>query len=91
MLDINALLGGLQDVVAVRKFFRSKKTIDLLYSMGIEIRVFELHAPSVSAKKSYGLGQTLCGRKNRMRHSQITCKKCLKARKRLEYEAPVKE
>lgn len=61
----------------VRKLLSDQEVVRQLELAGIELRFYELHAPAVGAKKSRGLGVTLCGRHRGMRSSVVTCKKCL--------------
>lgn len=77
MTTKNTLLSVISEPLELRKLLRERSVVDKLELIGIAVQVYELHAPAVEAKKKTGLGVTLCGRARGMRHSLITCKKCL--------------
>jgi hypothetical protein len=77
MLTKTDFLECVQDPLAMRTLFRDPLVVKKLEGIGIAINIYELHAPSVGAKKEQGLGVTLCGRSRAMRSSVVTCKKCL--------------
>lgn len=73
----NILLQAISDPQQFRKTLTDPQVIHRLELIGITVRLYQLHAPAESAKKTKGLGVTLCGRARGMRSSLITCKRCL--------------
>lgn len=67
-----------------RKLLKDPAVRKRLQSAGIQIRIFELHAPAINAKRTFGYGVTLCGRSKGMRNSYITCKRCMSKLKDLK-------
>ncbi len=86
-MDLKAVLleSVRNDPAHVRDVFSDASVARALGSIGVGriagIEVFELHAPSVGARKVTGLGATLCGRTG-IRHQMVTCKQCEKMRGR---------
>lgn len=73
----DALLTAITQPKELRELLSNPNIIQKLELAGISILMYELHAPSVTAKKNTGLGNTLCGRARGMRNSLVTCKRCL--------------
>lgn len=67
------------DPAAVRALIFSADVEAAFGTIGVLVKVLELHvpSPSVNSKKLQGLGDTLCGIRG-TRHSLVTCKRCLK-------------
>jgi hypothetical protein len=63
------------DPLGFRDALRNPEVAKTLSDIGVLPRVLELHAPSPAARKTEGLGQTLCGI-NGTRHRLVTCKHC---------------
>jgi len=63
---------------ALRRLLRDAQVVSALEALGIQLAVFQLHAPSKSSRTSHGLGPTLCGSRARRHPTLVTCKKCLK-------------
>lgn len=78
MISINSILDDSLDVQLLRQVLKNARVRKKLYSIGVDIQVYELHAPAETAIKRVGLGVTLCGRKRSMRHAEVTCTVCLK-------------
>jgi hypothetical protein len=68
------------DPIGFRSLFTDADITEACSSIGILLQVLELHAPSINARKTAGLGDTLCGIRG-TRHSSVTCKRCLKKMK----------
>jgi len=71
------LLELIKDQSGLRTLLREPVIVKKLESIGVSVRVFELHAPAKGAKRREGLGVTLCGRNRAMRNTTVTCKKCI--------------
>lgn len=61
----------------LREMLKNPAVASALEALGIQLRVFELHAPSESSRVSHGLGPTLCNDRGRRHPTIVTCKKCL--------------
>jgi hypothetical protein len=64
----------------LRQFLREPRIVAALESLGVQLTVYELHAPSGKSKSSSGLGPTLCNDRGRRHPTLVTCKKCLRIR-----------
>ena len=62
----------------IRELLKDREVQRALEAIGVQLAIYELHAPAQSARTSAGLGQTLCGDRARRHSSLVTCKKCLK-------------
>lgn len=62
---------------ALREILEDSDVSAALSDIGVQPRLWKLHAPCPSSEKVTGIGQTLCGI-NGTRHPDVTCKKCLK-------------
>lgn len=71
------LLGAAEDPKALREALESAEVARKFELAGIDFQIYQLHAPALGAKKTFGLGITLCGRSRGMRNQLVTCKKCL--------------
>ena len=71
------LLNAISQPKELRDLLTNQNIVQKLESVGIAIQVYELHAPSLTAKKRVGFGNTLCGRQRGMRNNYVTCKRCL--------------
>lgn len=65
------------DPLALRAALEDPQVLSALSDIAVLPKVLELHAPAASARKSAGLGATLCGIRG-TRHTLVTCAKCLK-------------
>ena len=65
----------------VRQLLKDPKVVAALGSLGVQLTIYELHAPSEKSTTSYGLGPTLCNDRARRHPTLVTCKKCLKVRR----------
>ena len=62
----------------LRDMLKDAAVASALEALGIQLIVFELHAPSENSRVSHGLGSTLCNNRARRHPTLVTCKKCLK-------------
>jgi hypothetical protein len=62
----------------LRDMLKDPEVASALEALGIQLTVFELHAPSENSRVSHGLGPTLCNDRARRHPTLVTCKKCLK-------------
>jgi hypothetical protein len=62
----------------VRQLLKDPHVIAALESLGVQLTIYELYAPSEKSKTSHGLGPTLCNDRARRHPTLVTCKKCLK-------------
>jgi len=77
-LDKNAFLQEIRENPASLRELLSDGTISTALSdIGVQPKIWQLHAPSLSSPKKTGIGKTLCGI-NGTRHQDVTCKNCLK-------------
>lgn len=74
---INAAQSRPEDL---RELLKDSDVAACLESLGIQLTIYELHAPSEKSKTSQGLGPTLCGDRGRRHPTLVTCKKCIKKR-----------
>ena len=65
----------------LRQLLREPSIVAALESLGVQLTVYELHAPSEKRKTNSGLGPTLCKHRARRHPTLVTCKKCLKVRR----------
>ena len=65
---------------ALRGVLKDSEVLAALEAVGVQLTIYELHAPSEKSKTSQGLGPTLCGDRARRHPSLVTCKRCLKKR-----------
>jgi hypothetical protein len=64
----------------LRELLRDPDVVAALESLGVQLTLYELHAPSEKSKTSHGLGPTLCNDRGRRHPNLVTCKKCIKKR-----------
>jgi hypothetical protein len=62
----------------LRDLLKNPQVVAALEALGVQLTVFELHAPSKNSRTSYGIGPTLCNDRARRHPTLVTCKKCLK-------------
>jgi len=64
----------------LRHTLRDPQVAAALESLGVQLTIYELHAPSEKSRTSHGLGPTLCNDRARRHPKLVTCKKCLRMR-----------
>jgi hypothetical protein len=69
------LEGASEDPIGLRRILKDPDVVIALSSVGILPKILELHAASPDARKSDGVGATLCGIRG-TRHKAVTCKRC---------------
>jgi hypothetical protein len=62
----------------LRQLLRDPQVVAVLASLGVQLTVYELHAPSEKSRTNHGLGPTRCNDRARRHPTLVTCKKCLK-------------
>ena len=62
----------------LRQLLKDSQVVAVLASLGVQLTVYELHAPSERSRTSHGLGPTLCNDRARRHPALVTCKNCLK-------------
>lgn len=62
----------------LRQLLKDPHVVAALESLGVQLTIYELHAPSEKSKTSHGLGATLCNDRARRHSTLVTCKRCLK-------------
>jgi hypothetical protein len=78
ILDKSKFLQEIRENHAVlREILEDSEVSAALSDIGVQPKLWKLHAPSSSSEKVTGIGETLCGI-NGTRHKDVTCKKCLK-------------
>jgi len=65
----------------LRALLKDPQVLSALEALGVQLTIFELHAPSKNSRTSHGLGPTLCNDRGRRHPTLVTCKKCLKKKR----------
>ena len=72
---------AINDPIGLRTALKDQSVVAELENIGVLPRILELHAPSANARKTRGVGATLCGIRGTL-HRIVTCKRCLLKQRR---------
>jgi hypothetical protein len=62
----------------LRQLLKDPQVVSILEELGLQLTIYELHAPSENSRTSHGLGPTICNDRARRHPTLVTCKRCLK-------------